>query len=93
MAIARAHRNLSISLPTELADQLDAWTAAAQTSRSALVADLLDQERRRRRDADLEQAYRDAVAEGFFDPAESEFYLPAAAEVFLANPWDEPETR
>lgn len=132
MAVARAHRNVSISLPTDLADQLDAWTEADRTSRSALVSDLIAQEKRRRldleleqayremtedgffddfkfslpaataavaeqdrlrQDAELELAYRDAVAEGFFDPAESEFYLPAAAEVILANPWDESEAR
>lgn len=90
MAVARAHRNISISVPTELADQLDAWTAEDKTSRSALVARLIEEERRRRFDAELEQAYRDAVAEGFFD--DIEFYLPAQAEVALANPW-EPETR
>ena len=90
MAVARAHRNISISVPTELADQLDTWTAEDKTSRSALVARLIEEERRHRFDAELEQAYRDAVAEGFFD--DIEFYLPAQAEVALANPW-EPETR
>jgi len=93
MAVARAHRNVSISLPVELADQLDAWTAADETTRSALVTDLVERERRRRLDQELEQAYQDAVADGFFDPAESERWLPLAAEVILANPWDEPEAR
>lgn len=84
MVVARAHRNISVSVPTELADQLDQWTAEDGTSRSGFVAKLLADEQRRRFEIGLEQAYRDATAEGFFDDVE--FYLPAGAEVMLANP-------
>ena len=92
MAVAQAHRNVSISLPTELADQLDAWTAEEQTNRSAFITRLVEAERRRRCEAQLEEDVRDAVAEGFYD--DIEFYLPAQAEVTLANPYnDEPEAR
>ncbi len=86
MAVVRTHRNISVSVPSDLADQLDAWTAEDQTSRSAFVARLLEAERRRRFEAQLEQDYRDAVAEGFFDDVE--FYFPAGAEVILAEPYD-----
>jgi hypothetical protein len=84
MAVARAHRNISVSVPVDLAEELDRWTAEDGTSRSGFVARLLDDERRRRFEAQLEQDYRDAAAEGFFDDVE--FYLPAGAEVMLANP-------
>lgn len=86
MAVAHAHRNISVSVPTDLADQLDAWTTEAGTSRSALVVRLIEEERRRRADAQLEQDYRDAVADGFFDDVE--FYFAAGAEVILAEPYD-----
>ncbi len=91
MAVARAHRNVSVSLPSDLADQLDAWTEADRTSRSALVSDLIEQERRRRLEAELERAYRELTEDGFYD--DIELYLPAAAEVVLANPWDDAAAR
>ena len=90
MATTRTRRNLSISLPADLADELDAWAAADGTNRSAVVAGMLKAERRRRLDAELEQAYRELTEDGFYD--DIEFYLPAQAEVALANPWD-PEAR
>jgi len=86
MAIARAHRNISVSVPTDLADQLDLWITEDETTRSAFVSRLIEQERRRRFEVQLEQDYRDAVAEGFFDDVE--FYFPAGAEVILAEPYD-----
>ena len=82
----QAHRNISVSVPIDLANLLDAWTAEAKTSRSGVVAQLLAAELQRRDDEELAQAYRDAVAEGFFDDVE--FYGPAQAEVALAIPWD-----
>ena len=81
-------RSVSVSLPADLADELDAWAAADGSNRSAVVVEMIRAERRRRFEAELEQAYRDAVAEGFFDDVE--FYFPAGAEVVLAEPW-EPE--
>lgn len=86
MTVARAHRNISVSVPTDLADQLDAWTAEAKTSRSGVVVRLIEEERRRRAEAQLEQDYRDAEADGFYD--DIEFYFPAQAEVVLAEPYD-----
>jgi hypothetical protein len=86
MAVAQAHRNISVSVPTDLADQLDAWTTEAGTSRSALVVRLIEEERRRRFEAELEQAYRELTEDGFFDDVE--FYFPAGAEVILAEPYD-----
>ena len=86
MAVARAHRSISVSVPSDLADELDAWTAEDDTSRSAFVSRLIDQERRRRFEVQLEQDYRDAVAEGFYD--DIEFFLPGQAEVVLAEPYD-----
>jgi hypothetical protein len=92
MAVARAHRNISVSVPSDLADQLETWTTEDGTSRSALVTRLLDAERRRRFEAELEQAYREMTEDGFFDDVE--FYFPAGAEVVLAEPWDEePDAR
>ena len=92
MATAQRRKNVSISLPADLAEELDAWAAADGKNRSALVVDLVRAEKRRRFEAQLEQDYRDAVAEGFYD--DIEFYLPAQAEVALANPYDdEPEAR
>ncbi len=90
MATTQTRRNLSISLPADLADELDAWAAADGTNRSAVVVGMLKAERRRRLDAELEQAYRELTEDGFYD--DIEFYLPAQAEVALANPWD-PEAR
>lgn len=90
MATTQARINLSISLPADLADDLDAWVASDGTNRSALVVELVRAEKRRRFEVQLEQDYRDAVAEGFFDDVE--FYLPAGAEVMLAEPYD-PEER
>ncbi len=90
MATTRTRRNLSISLPADLADELDAWAAADGTNRSAVVVGMLKAERRRWLDAELEQAYRELTEDGFYD--DIEFYLPAQAEVALANPWD-PEAR
>lgn len=86
MATTQTRRNLSISLPADLAEELDAWAAADGTNRSALVVELVRAEKRRRYEAQLEQDYRDAVAEGFFDDVE--FYFPAGAEVMLAEPYD-----
>lgn len=91
MAVARAHRNVSISLPEDLATHLDAWTESDRTSRSALVADLIAQEKRRRLDLDLEQAYRELTEDGFYD--DIDLYLPAGAEVIRANPWDDSAAR
>ena len=85
MAVASLRRNISVSLPADLVAELDAWAEAAQTNRSALLSELLRAERRRRVEAQLEQDVQDAVAEGFYD--DIEFYLPAQAEVALANPW------
>ncbi len=90
MATTQARINLSISLPADLADDLDAWVASDGTNRSALVVELVRAEKRRRFEVQLEQDYRDAVAEGFFDDVE--LYLPAGAEVMLAEPYD-PEER
>ncbi len=87
MAVARAHRNISVSVPVDLAEALDRWTAEDRTSRSGFVTKLLDGERRRRFEAQLERDYRDAAAEGFFDDVE--YYLPAGAVVMLA-PASEP---
>jgi Arc/MetJ-type ribon-helix-helix transcriptional regulator len=85
VVIAERRRNISVSIPADLAEELDKWTSAEQTNRSALVTELLRAERRRRFEAELEEAYRDAAAEGRYD--DIEFYLPAQAEVALANPW------
>jgi metal-responsive CopG/Arc/MetJ family transcriptional regulator len=85
MAVAGIRRNISVSLPADLADELDAWVEAERTNRSAVVAELVRAERRRRFEAQLEQDIRDATAEGLYD--DIEFYLPAQAEVALANPW------
>ena len=81
-------RSVSVSLPADLAEELDGWAAADGTNRSSVVVEALRAERRRRCEAELEQDVRDAVAEGFFDDVE--FYFPAGAEVILAEPW-EPE--
>ena len=85
MAVATPRRNVSVSLPADLVDELDAWVVAEETNRSALLSALLEAERRRRLEAQLEQDVEDAVADGFYD--DIEFYLPAQAEVALANPW------
>lgn len=89
MAVSRAHRNISVSVPTDLAEQLDRWTAEEGTSRIKLVAGLLAAEHRRRFEAQVEQDYWDAADEGFFDDVE--FSLPAGAEVMLANPPGSPD--
>jgi hypothetical protein len=78
-------RNISLSLPTELVECLDAWAKSEGTNRSAMLAQLIQAERRRRREAQLERDVCDAVADGFYD--DIGFYLPAQAEVALANPW------
>ena len=92
MAVTSPRRNISVSLPADLVDELDAWVEAGQTNRSALLSELIKAERRRRLDAELEQAYRELTEDGFYD--DIEFYLPAQAEVALANPYDdEPEAR
>lgn len=75
MATARAHRNISVSVPVELAEQIDQWMTEDGTSRSGFVTRLLVDEQRRRFEAQLEQDYRDAAAEGFYD--DIELYLPA----------------
>ncbi len=85
MAVAGIRRNITVSLPADLADELDAWVEGGRTNRSAVVAELVRAERRRRFVAQLEQDARDAAAEGLYD--DIEFYLPAQAEVALANPW------
>ena len=85
MAVATPRRNVSVSLPADLVDELDAWVVAEETNRSALLSALLKAERRRRLESQLEQDVEDAVADGFYD--DIEFYLPAQAEVALANPW------
>lgn len=81
-------RSVSVSLPVDLAEEVDGWAAADGTNRSAIVVEALRAERRRRFEAQLEQDVQDAVAEGFFDDVE--FYFPAGAEVVLAESW-EPE--
>ncbi|MDP9362989.1 MAG: hypothetical protein M3Q10_01945 [Chloroflexota bacterium] len=92
MADARAHRNISVSVPVDLAEELDRWRAEDGTSRSGLVTKLLDEERRRRFEAELGLAYREATEESFFD--DIEVYLPARAEVVLSEWWEwEPEAR
>ena len=83
-------RNVSISLPADMADELENWAERDQTSRSAVVVRMMQAERRRRLDAELELAYREMTEDGFFDDVE--LYLPAAAEVVLAEPY-EPEAR
>jgi len=88
MTTTAARKNLSVSLPADLAKKLDAWAEADQTSRSAVLARLLKEEDRRRFEIQLEQDYKDAAADGFYD--DIEFYLPAQAEVALAEPaWPE----
>ena len=89
-AMTRQRRNVSFSLPADLADELDAWVKADQTNRSALVAEIIRAERRRRLDTELAQAYREMTEDGFYD--DIEFYFPAQAEVVLAEPC-EPEAR
>jgi hypothetical protein len=80
------------SSAVDLAEELDRWTAEDGTSRSGFVAKLLDDERRRRFEVELEQAYRELTEDGFYD--DIEFFLPAQAEVVLAEPWEwEPEAR
>ena len=85
MVVAERRRNISVSIPADLAEELDAWVEAERTNRSALVAELVRAEQRRRFEAQLEQDVRDAAADGLYD--DIEFYLPAQAEVALANPW------
>lgn len=83
MPIAKAHRNISVSVPIDLANHLDLWTATDRTSRSAVVARLLEEERRRRLNEELEIAYRELTEDGFFDDVED--YFAAGAEVILAE--------
>ena len=88
MATTAARKNLSVSLPADLAKKLDAWAEADQTSRSAVIAHLLKEEDRRRFEIQLEQDYKEAAAEGLYD--DIEFYFAAQAEVALAEPpWPE----
>ena len=84
MATIQARRNLSISLPVDLAESIDAWAVADRTSRSSVIERLVQAEWRRRCDAQLEQDYRDATADGFND--DIEFYLPAQGEAFGVEP-------
>lgn len=90
MATTQTRRNLSISLPADLADELDAWAAADGSNRSAVVVGMVKAERRRRIGAELERVYRELTEDVFYDDIEC--YLPAQVEVALANPW-EPEAR
>ena len=78
-----SRRTMSVSVPGDLVCAVDEWAAEAQMTRSALVSQILDAERRRRFEIQLEQDYRDAVADGFYD--DIEFYFPAQAEVALRN--------
>lgn len=86
MTVAEAQRTISVSVPSDLADQLDAWLAEEGATPSTFVVRLIEEERRRRSDAQLEQDYRDAVADGLYD--DIEFYFPAQAELWLAEPYD-----
>ena len=79
-------RSVSVSLPADLADELDAWAASDGTNRSAVVVEMIRAERRRRFQEELEQAYKELTEDGFYD--DIEVYLPAQAEVALANPYD-----
>lgn len=84
MATIHARRRLTIALPPDLAESLDAWAEADWTSRSSVVARLVQAEKRRRFEAQLEQDYRDATADGFYDGIE--FYFCAQAEAIGVDP-------
>ncbi|CAA9542400.1 MAG: hypothetical protein AVDCRST_MAG73-2068 [uncultured Thermomicrobiales bacterium] len=81
MASAAPRRTWTISIPAELAEEVDGWVKHEQSNRSALVAGILAEERRRRFEIQLEQDYRDAMADGHFD--DIGFYVAAQAEVVL----------
>ena len=77
-------KTVSVSLPTDLLELLDRWATTDHVSRSSVVERMMTKEARRREQAELEQAYAELTDDGFYD--DNVDYLPAQAEVALANP-------
>lgn len=81
MATTRARRNVSVSLPTDLVDVVDAWAGEAAVTRSAFLTRLIRVEERRRFEEQLEREYRELTEAGSYD--DIEFYFPAQREAVM----------
>lgn len=84
LATTMTRKTISLSLPGDLAEKIDAWAEAEHTNRSSLVTAIIKAEQRRRFEAELDRAYRECAAEGLGD--DIEFFFPAQAEAALADP-------
>ena len=84
MVAVKMRKNVSLSLPGELVDEIDTWAAEDRVNRSSLVARLIQAEKQRRFDAELDQAYRNYATESFGDDVD--FFFPAQAESVLGDP-------
>lgn len=79
MVAPPVRKNVSVSLPQELAHAVDEWAASEGTTRSAILAQLIREEQERRFEAELARAYTDATADGFFEDIDLFFDLQAEA--------------
>ncbi len=79
MVAPPVRKNISISLPQELAQAVDEWAASEGTTRSAILVQLIREEQERRFEADLARDYMGATADGYFDDVDLFFELQAEA--------------